>query len=107
MNDQFPSLRDILATVLVPLGPCDEWTDEEADRYIREVDEAWRRARTVTTVQQLASLPRGTVVESAKGTIGAHCGDQRGVVFGDERPFGWQTLALPAVVLWHPDWTNQ
>lgn len=107
---EFPSLAEVLAQ---------HTTDDIAGSYVlcqcdrdfpsREAHAAhqaamWLEARTIRTVHQLDALPRGIVVESNSGTIAAHYGDRRGVVFGDERPFNWQSLALPVVVLWHPGW---
>lgn len=122
MSAEFPSLADVVCKHRLTMTfrtdtdtgwQCDcGWRPPEKPWCTRtdhpeHVEQMWREARTIHTSDQLASLPRGTVVESAAETIGAHCGDQRGVVFGDDRPFGWQNLALPAVVLWHPDWSRK
>jgi hypothetical protein len=57
----------------------------------------------IDTKDQLYALPRGVVLYSTTGTIAARFDADRGVVFGDDRPIRWGDLALPAVVLWHPD----
>ena len=54
----------------------------------------------ITTTTQLEALPVGHVVRSAAGTIAARFDQDRGVVFGDNRPFPWIALELPATVLW-------
>jgi hypothetical protein len=59
--------------------------------------------QTVTSAEGLRKIPVGTVVLSAEGTIACKAGlgaDTVGVVFGDERPFPWHTLALPVRILW-------
>lgn len=50
--------------------------------------------------EDLAAVAVGTVVRAADGTIAARYDQERGVVFGDERPFPWSALRAPAVVLW-------
>ena len=58
-----------------------------------------RAARTLTQ-KDLDDAPVGTVVRAADGTIAARYDHQRGVIFGDDRPFPWEVLQAPAVVLW-------
>ena len=58
-----------------------------------------RAARTLTQ-KDLDDAPVGTVVCAADGTIAARYDHQRGVIFGDYRPFSWEVLQAPAVVLW-------
>ena len=60
----------------------------------------WRPpARVITTLDDLLSLPVGAVVRSSAGTIACRADLAHGVVFGDERPFSWVLLALPATVI--------
>ena len=41
MNDRIETvIAEAACTVLVPHGQCDEWTDEEAGRYTREMSTA-------------------------------------------------------------------
>lgn len=54
----------------------------------------------ITTIPQLEAVPVGHVVRSAAGTIAARFDHDRGVVFGDNRPFPWTDLGLPVTVLW-------
>lgn len=68
-------------------------------------DALWLEARTVRTAKDLAALPAGTVVRSKANSIACHFGEQRGVVFGDDRPFNWGNLRRPVVVLEHPEWS--
>lgn len=49
------------------------------------------------------TVPAGTVVHAADGTIACRYDETRGVVFGDERSFPWRVLNAPAVVLWPRD----
>lgn len=55
---------------------------------------------TTTTHEALMALPAGTVVRSAARTIGCRVDGERGVCFGDDRPFPWSDLALPVQVLY-------
>lgn len=59
--------------------------------------------RRIEKPDELAGLPVGCVVRSEAGTIAARFDNTNGVVFGDERPFRWQLLALPVIVLWSPE----
>ncbi len=52
------------------------------------------------TKSELDTVPHGTVVRSADGTIACRYDDSRGVLFGDERPFLWSVLRAPAIILW-------
>jgi hypothetical protein len=61
-------------------------------------------ARQITTVEQLDAVPIGGVVRSELGSIACRFDETRGVVFGDDRPFPWQALSRPALLLWHPNW---
>ena len=65
-------------------------------------DDDLRAARTLTQ-KDLDDAPVGTVVRAADGTIAARYDRQRGVVFGDDRPFPWKVLQAPAVTLWPRD----
>lgn len=67
------------------------------------LDAGYRRPRNITTSIELESLPAGTVVRSEAGTIAARFDLEHGVVFGDDRPFPWNALALPAIVLYTPE----
>ncbi|WJJ10800.1 hypothetical protein P9990_19805 [Prescottella equi] len=59
----------------------------------------YSRPRVVETIDELLALPDKVIVESSAGTIAARFDDHCGVLFGDERPFPWIRLALPATVL--------
>lgn len=59
--------------------------------------------RRIETDVQLELVPRGSVVRSDAGTIACRFDGRNSVVFGDDRPFPWHKLALPAVVLWTPN----
>lgn len=73
------------------------WSDELADAALAA---GYRRPRVIETAADRDSLPAGTVVRSASGTIAClhHAGV--GTLFGDERTFYWNALALPITVLW-------
>lgn len=59
--------------------------------------------RIIETPADLDRLPARSVVRSSAGTIAARFDGRNGVVFGDDRPFPWHQLALPATVLWSPE----
>lgn len=59
--------------------------------------------RIIETPGDLDRLPARSVVRSSAGTIAARFDGRNGVVFGDDRPFPWHQLALPATVLWSPE----
>ena len=63
----------------------------------------YRKPRTITTVEELDALPVGSVAHSAAGTIASRFDEHFGVVFGDERPFEWARLRLPATILYTPE----
>lgn len=63
---------------------------------------AWVTPRVLATAEELWSVPIGTVVRTAVGTIACRYDNTRGVVFGDNRTFPWTALAVPAEMLWHP-----
>lgn len=53
----------------------------------------------VTTEAERDELPAGVIVLSADGTIACRHHSGVGVVFGDERPFPWEVLALPLTLI--------
>ena len=81
---------------------------DEAEVSSQEVAEAAVTAYfavtqpVVKTEQALKALPVEVVVRSAAGTIACRADECNGVVFGDDRPFHWTSLALPARVIWRP-----
>lgn len=84
---------------------------EYVERMKAEVAElaltALREVCTIRTVEQLDALPPESIVKTSDRSIACRHYDRvHGVVFGDERPFEWSAkyLALPALLLWHPDW---
>lgn len=80
----------------------DDEVSEAADAILGA---GWRPpARVIETVEQLvADVPDRAIVLSAAGTIACRFDYGTGVVFGDDRPFPWTTLQLPAAVLWEPE----
>lgn len=71
---------------------------------------AWREACTIRTVQELESLPFEVVVRDASGEVWAHSDTRLGLLYGfwiqpgEEVPSNGTMVALPALLLWHPDW---
>lgn len=70
-----------------------------------DLDIAWLQARTIETVEQLDAVPRGAIIRSDAGSIVCRYDAYHGVAFGEDRPFPWQILRLPALLVWHPDWS--
>lgn len=60
---------------------------------------------TITSPRQRDQLPAGVIVKSADGTIACRHTSGVGVVFGDDRPFDWDRLALPITILIDPGLT--
>ena len=59
----------------------------------------------ITTAAELDALPPESIVKTHEKTVACRFYDRvHGVLFGDERPILWDRLALPATLLWHPDW---
>lgn len=56
----------------------------------------------VTTEEDREALPAGIIVRSATGTIACRHFSGVGVIFGDERPFPWESLTLPLTVIYIP-----
>lgn len=57
----------------------------------------------VSTGEARDALPAGVIVRSAQGSVACRHHSGMGVVFGDERPFPWDSLALPLTVLYTPE----
>jgi hypothetical protein len=101
MSGEFPTLADVVTATLNECGIDDADMVETPD-----IIRAWREARTVRTVEDLDHVPARAIVRSEAGTIACRFDGRNGVVFGDDRPFPWHKLALPALLLWHPDWSQ-
>ncbi len=55
--------------------------------------------RIIDTDSELQAAPVRIIVQAADGTVAARYDAERGVLFGDNRPFPWSVLRAPAVVL--------
>lgn len=92
-----PSDHEVLEDLLLNARVEAKTSCEMADDILRA---GWRPpARKITTLDDLLGLPVGAVVWSSAGTIACRADHTHGVVFGDERPFDWVRLALPATVI--------
>lgn len=69
------------------------------------IAEMWREACTVDSHEKLDELPTGTVVRDAENDV-MERGDEWWTSGAYEGPFSTAELLLPAIVLWHPDWSN-
>lgn len=61
-----------------------------------------RTTLRIESAEELDRVPVGAVVRSSAGTIACRFDGRNGVVFGDDRPFPWHKLALPAQLIWDP-----
>lgn len=92
-------------------GIIDQMSEPARQEYLSRMTDAMKSAletegfhrtptpHVVTTAEELGALPTKTIVRSAAGTVACRHSEFFGVVFGDERPFRWDLLALPATVL--------
>ncbi|ANW63982.1 hypothetical protein BCA37_10585 [Mycobacterium sp. djl-10] len=58
------------------------------------------KPQRIETAEDLDRVSTGSVVRSKAGTIACRFDALHGVVFGDDRPFQWRKLALPAQLIW-------
>ena len=115
---KFSTLAEVLAphadfvSNLARHCSCGTWHDHSLSAphsrlaFSQHQAEVWRDACTSTPAEDLDRVPARSIVRSDAGTIACRFDGRNGVVFGDDRPFPWHNLALPAVVLWHPDWSE-
>lgn len=64
---------------------------------------AWREACAIRTVEQLDALPEGSVVRDAEGDVAVK-GFAMWFLPGVDDGFAEIDLALPALLLWNPEW---
>lgn len=88
-------VSNFIATVVKDAA---EFRRQQEDDY--DADTSLTRGMLLTDQAQLAALPPRCVVRAADGTIAARFDQHLGVVFGDDRPFQWSVLSVPALVLW-------
>ncbi|WP_255800887.1 hypothetical protein [Mycobacteroides abscessus] len=97
-----PRLRDVLAAHQ-PYGLEPGWADTVAA--------AWREACTIRTLEQLDLLPDGSVIRWDRGPFEEPQVLERCVVDWLEpgndcsEPHG--AHLIPALLLWHPEWSDQ
>ncbi|MFV8169877.1 hypothetical protein [Mycolicibacterium peregrinum] len=102
---------------------CGQWIDEDpAAQFSRKsftvhVREAWADACTITTVEQLDALPMGAVIRTTEDRVALKSGESWGNASGYR---SWWSAAdgeefdcssdelddLPALLLWHPEWSK-
>ncbi|AQT78308.1 hypothetical protein B1R94_02245 [Mycolicibacterium litorale] len=71
---------------------------------------AWRESMTITTVEQLDALPSGSVIRRGGFTPGVFeraedC--ELWLEAGSDSPDYPGEHLLPAILVWHPDWSDQ
>lgn len=57
----------------------------------------------ITTPHQRDQLPPGVIVRSVDGTVACRHTSGVGTVFGDDRPFPWERLTLPLMIILNED----
>lgn len=100
-NEQRDELADEIAGH--PIGSGHYSTTVGVDEA-REIADAilaagYRKPRTITTAEAVASLPAGTVVRDAHSSLHERGENGWWISDGDE----FYTLSLPAIVLWEPE----
>jgi hypothetical protein len=60
----------------------------------------------IRTPEELMTVPVGSVVRSARGTIACRADGEAGYLFGFEECFDWRNLTLPAEILYFADGTE-
>lgn len=106
-----PRLEDVIAQELGWSRPEFEPSYED---WARRVSAVWREVCTIRTVEQLDALPDEAIVrgggESFEGNVFKRYGDwpddggSRWLVMGTDPTDTADSVHLPAMLLWHPDW---
>jgi hypothetical protein len=117
MSD-FPGLSDFLSghldvteNSIHPECTCgwEQNDDSGVGPYWRDhIEAAWRKACAIGTVEQLQDLPKGCVIRGLTGAVFEKFADARWYPsgFGRSVPVDRLNTALPARLLWHPEWVN-
>lgn len=116
MSAEFPTLAEVHAEhqpAPFPSSCCRCGVDladgeHRADRWDiahgEHVEQAWREACTIRTVEQLDALPDGAIVADCN----RHPVYKRDGIWwsGSQRASIAPPYGFPALLLWHPDWAT-
>ena len=84
----------------------DDLSRTVTDTAAIDVLSALREGLRITTIQQLDALPDGCVVRDQRGLLWET--DQGNMYTASfATPMCIKTVALPAVIVWHPEWENR
>jgi hypothetical protein len=75
--------------------------------HAEHVEQKWREACTVRTIDQLDALPEGSLLSSGycRGGLGPTAWGKSAWFFpGSKCSVDGDMIGVPAVLLWHPDW---
>lgn len=126
MSTEFPTLADVMAQQ-PPLGfvgkviecQCrDRLILEDFAAWAEHATDVWRKACAIRTIEQLDALPVGAVVRTDEGRVAVKTEEVRR---RPDRSRSWWSVAdedefdlssdelddLPALLLWHPDWSRK
>jgi hypothetical protein len=110
MSGEFPTLVEVLRRHRLSFikhgclcddpGPIDEWADH--------VEQVWAEACTIRKVADLDALPEQSVVRNiAFGVVFESAVENDGsVIWRSPNGLEKSTVMLPALLVWHPDWTQ-
>lgn len=103
-----PRLRDVLAEKLAGYNEIQVVWGDSVDDLADDLIGVWREACTIRTVEQLDALPEGAVVRRFGFTpqVFERASDLW-LVPGNDSPDYPGEHMLPALLLWHPDWSDQ
>lgn len=84
----------------------DDLSRTVTDTAAIDVLSALREGLRITTIQQLDALPDGCVVRDQRGLLWET--DQGNMYTASfATPMCIKTVALPAVIVWHPEWETR
>lgn len=93
---------------------CEQWFDTFREHAEHQAA-VWREVCMIRTVEQLDALPEGSVIRSGRSVLerGSSRGRGLGPVESRWYGIGWELsvdaddIELPALLVWHPDWSEQ
>lgn len=92
---------------------CDEWADTDRRNnghltHGEHVQAVWRELCTIETVEQLDALPEQAVVRNIAFGVVFECTVENdgSVVWSSTSGLERPTVMLPALVIFHPDWSQ-
>lgn len=111
-----PRLQDMIRGAIEEVDricySVDDLGDDERERVSADAVAAWREACTIRTLDQLDALPVGSVIRWDRGPgcaaqVIERSGGRDWFAPGDDCSEPHGPHMLPALLLWHPDWSDQ